>query len=82
VIQKIILTFTILAFIGQIVFSFLYSSEMITQNQILTDNQKKVKVLEEENNLLENNYFNLISPQKLDEYVKANNYQSIKNHLK
>ena len=55
---------------------------MITQNQILTDNQKKVKVLEEENNLLENNYFNLISPQKLDEYVKANNYQSIKNHLK
>jgi len=82
VIKKIILTFTILAFIGQIVFSFLYSSEMVTQNQLLANNKKKIKILEEENNLLENNYFILISPQKLDEYIKANNYQSITNYLK
>ena len=55
---------------------------MVTQNQLLANNQKKIKILEEENNLLENNYFILISPQKLDEYIKANNYQSITNYLK
>jgi cell division protein FtsB len=82
VIQKIILTFAIIAFIGQIVFSFLYSSEMITQNQLLSDNQKQIKLLEENNNILENNYFNLTSPQIIDEFTKSNNYQYIKTHFK
>lgn len=81
-IQKIILTFTILSFVGQIIFSFLYSSEMITQNQTLSDNQIKLKQLEESNNLLENSYFQLISPQKLDEYAQSQNYQTITKHLK
>lgn len=81
-IQKIILTFAIIAFLGQIVFSFLYSSEMITQNQVLSNNKKIITSLEEENNILENKYFNFVSPQKLDEYATTYNYQIIKQYLK
>jgi len=55
---------------------------MITQNQILSDNQTQIKLLEENNNILENSYFNLISPQKIDEFSKSNNFQNIKTHLK
>ena len=55
---------------------------MITQNQLLSDNQKQIKLLEENNNILENNYFNLTSPQIIDEFTKSNNYQYIKTHFK
>lgn len=65
----------------QIVFSFFYSSEIITQNNQLYENQQQHQVLKIEQQILEKKFFDLTSLYHLDQLGDYQNSTFIKNTI-
>lgn len=71
----------ILVIIIQITFSFFYSSEIITQNSRLYENQEKYQILKIEQQILEKKFSDLTSLNYLNQLNNPQNSVFIKNTL-
>ena len=65
----------------QIIFSFYYSSEIVSQNQILNKNLEIFDKLKKENKLLEQQLSKNSSIDKIAKFAKEKNYQFIKKKI-
>ncbi len=69
----------IFVFLFQIVFSFFYSSQMVNQNNLLNQNLKKIKILEQENRILKIKSSNLYSINNIYSQLSSSSATPIKN---
>jgi hypothetical protein len=75
---KKILTPIIIFFLSiQIIFSFYYSSEIITQNNLLNDYQNKIDTLKVKNSDLKKILSETTSLSHLESLIKTENYSPI-----
>lgn len=65
----------------QVVFSFFYSSEIITQNNQLYENQQQYQILKIEQQILEKKHSELTSLYHLDQLNDFKNSTFIKNTI-
>jgi hypothetical protein len=68
-------------FIFQIIFSFYYSSGIISQNEILNNNLEFSTKLQGENKLLEKKLSEITSIKEISQFAKENNYQFIRKSI-
>jgi len=78
---KFFITIISLALIVQIIFSFFYSSDIITQNTNLTNNQTKYNSLKLEVESLEKQLSDINSIKNISTKVTGTNSQFIQDHL-
>lgn len=76
-IKSFLIVILVAVFIIQIFFSFFYSSEIITQNNLLNTNQETLQKLKIKNQELEITLSQLTSLQNLNEQIKSKNYLPI-----
>lgn len=81
-IKKIFYITVLFLFLFQIIFSVIYSNDIVSENQFLSDANKKINQLNLENQNLNIKYLNLISLPVLEEYAKSKNYQPINKIIK
>ena len=65
----------------QIIFSFYYSSEIVSQNQILNKNLGVLDKLKKDNKLLEQQLSKNSSIDEIAKFAKEKNYQFIKKKI-
>ncbi len=65
----------------QVVFSFYYSSEIVSQNEILNKNLELLDKFQKENKILEKNFSKSTSIQTISQFAKQKNYQFIKKTI-
>jgi cell division protein FtsB len=65
----------------QIIFSFYYSNEIVSQNQLLNENLNIFNKLEKENKILEQEISQHTSIDKIFKFAQENNYQFIKKNI-
>ncbi len=67
--------------IFQIIFSFYYSSEIVSQNEILNNNLKLFEKFQKENKILEKKLSQITSIKTLSTFAQQKNYQFIKKTI-
>lgn len=65
----------------QILFSFYYSSEIITQNNNLSKNSSQLSTLKIQNEELENKFAQITSLNNLNQIIKDRNFVPIKQEI-
>lgn len=70
-----------LLIIVQVLFSFYYSSEIITQNSLINKNQAILETLEIENQDLEEKFASASSLKQIESSVTQKNYINLKEKL-
>lgn len=70
-----------LLIIIQILFSFYYSSEIITQNNLINKNQTILETLEIENQDLEEKFASASSLKQIQNSISQKNYINLKEKL-
>jgi hypothetical protein len=70
-----------LLIIGQVFFSFYYSSEIINQNSLINENQIKLQSLKIENQELEKTFTSLTSLNYIQTIISQKNYINLKEKL-
>lgn len=80
-INKFIGPIIFLIVLVQILFSFYYSSEIITQNNNLNKNLNQLSTLKIQNEELENKFAQITSLNNLNQIIKAKNFVPIKQEI-